>query len=78
MVLSSDSSHAAHPEQEAVVLAGFACEEDGAGGRRVATAAWAIAQPGHHEAALHNTGCCLQVQVLCASPGVADGLPTRA
>lgn len=28
MVLSSDSCHAVHPEQEAVVLAGFACEED--------------------------------------------------
>lgn len=33
MVLSPDSRQAAHPEQEAVVLAGSSCEEGGAGGR---------------------------------------------
>lgn len=55
MAGSSDSCHAAHPEQEAVALAGFACEEDwrkesghSSLGYRTARALWA---------ALRGTGC---------------------
>lgn len=59
MVLSPDSRQAAHPEQEAVVLAGSACEEGGAGGRKEwpqrLRLSWAIVQLGHYGAALHNT-----------------------
>lgn len=59
MVLSPDSRQAAHPEQEAVVLAGSACEEGGVGGRKEwpqrLGLSWAIVQPGHYGAALHNT-----------------------
>lgn len=56
MVLSPDSRQAAHPEQEAVVPAGSACEEGGAGGRKEwpqrLGLSWAIVQPGHCGAAL--------------------------
>lgn len=49
-----------------MILAGFAHEEDGAGRKRVATAAWAIGQPGRYGAALRSTGCGSQPAGPCA------------
>lgn len=64
MVLSPDSRQAARPEQEAVVPAGSACEEGGAGGRKEwpqrLGLSWAIVQPGHCGAALSNAHWLLQ------------------
>lgn len=58
MGVSSDSCHTAHPEQEAVVLAGSACEEDGAGGRRAAIAReHRLLQPAGPSAALQPWSC---------------------
>lgn len=64
MVLSPDSWQVAHPEQEAVVPAGSACEEGGAGGRKEwpqrLGLSWAIVQPGHYGAALSSAHWLLQ------------------
>lgn len=78
MVLSPDSRQAAHPEQEAVVLAGSSCEEGGAGGRTE----WPQRLGLSYSQGTMGQHCTTHTPAVTACrskvPGVAEGLPMRA